>query len=66
MPQFSCSSASKVEVRHPSPDIVLEALPESESEGENAKLKGLKFGLLLMLEATHESIDCSIDAAILA
>ena len=32
----------------------------------NAQLKGLKFGLLLMLEAALESVDCSIDAAILA
>ena len=45
--------------------ISLKALPESESEGKNAKLMGLEFALLLRLEATLEPVDCSIDAAIL-
>ena len=46
--------------------ISLKELPESESEGKNAKLMGLEFALLLRLEATLEPVDCSIDAAILA
>ena len=46
--------------------LAVGALPQSKSEGENAMLKVFKFCLLLMLEATLESVDCSIDAAILA
>jgi len=53
-------------VHNPNRDIALKALPESESEGENAKLKGFEFALLFMLEATLEPADCSIGAAIMA